>query len=46
MAERFENLENILPGGANEDVEKKSCRGFGEVRTAGKRKINTFLCRK
>ena len=46
-AESFENLENILPNWLNKDEEKcLSDSGFGQVLKAGKRKKNTFLCRK
>ena len=43
MAESFENLENILPDWANENLEKKSCQGCGQVREAGRGKKNMFL---
>jgi len=43
MAESFENLDNILREWAQENVEKRSCRGCEQVREAGRRKKTTFL---
>ena len=43
MAERFENLDNILGDWAKDKVQKKSYRGIGQVREAGRRKIKPFL---
>ena len=41
MAERFQNLGNILSG--KRQGKKKSCRGIEQVRKAGRRKIKPFL---
>ena len=43
MAERFENLDNILRDWAKDKVKKKPCRGIEQVREARKRKIKPFL---
>ena len=43
MAERFENLDNILRDLAKDKVEKKSCRGIEQVQEARRRKIEPFL---
>ena len=43
MAERFENLDNILRDWAKDKVQKKSCRGIEQVREARKRKISRFF---
>ena len=38
MTESFENLEDIWSDWVNEDVEKKSCRGCGQIPKARRRK--------
>ena len=43
MAERFENLDNILRDWTKDKVKKKGLLGIEQVRGARKRKIKPFL---
>ena len=42
MAQRFENLDNILCDWAKDNGQKKSCRGIEQVQKAGRGKIKPF----